>query len=162
MSKSLYLAGPIAGLSYRESTDWRKTVAGLLYSDVIPLSPMRGKEYLDGDPSIKGDYDAVQRNRHALSTQAAITARDRFDTMVRGDAVLVNFLGAKKISLGTVIEVGWADAARKPIILVIEKEGNVHDYLMIREAAGFRTDSLEEACQIANTVLSDEFARTRQ
>jgi nucleoside 2-deoxyribosyltransferase len=161
MSKSLYLAGPIAGLSYRESTTWRRIVARKLEQDVIPLSPMRGKEYLDGNPSIKGDYDAAHR-KHVLSTQAAITARDRNDVLLRSDAVLVNFLGAEKISLGTVIEVGWADAARKPIILVIEPEGNVHDYLMIRQAAGFRTDCLEEACFIANTLLSDTFAKLNQ
>ena len=36
--------------------------------------------------------------------------------------MLVNLLGLEKITLGTMVEYGWADAFRKPIITVIEKK----------------------------------------
>ena len=97
-----------------------------------------------------------------MSTEAAITGRDRYDVMTRCDAVLVYLLGAEEVSIGTVIEVGWADAARKPIILVIEDEGNVHDHPMVRCPAAFRVSSLIDACDLANALLSDEFARKSQ
>lgn len=161
MSKSIYLAGPISGKSYGEATEWRKQAALYLMDDIVPLSPMRGKEYLAGNPDIKGDYDAG-REPGIFSTPAAIVARDRFDTMVRCDAVLFYLLGADKVSIGTMIEIGWADASRKPIILVIEKEGNIHDHAMVRQVAGFRTDDLREGCMVANGLLSDQFARERQ
>ena len=157
MSKSIYLAGPITGLSYKGSTDWRRWVARRMSPDIIPLSPMRGKDYLRDEQVIGSAYE-----HHPMSTEAAITARDRFDVMTRCDAILVNVLGAKKASIGTIIEIGWADAARKPIILAIENEGNVHDYPMIRQVAAYRTDSLPTACNIAHILLSDDFARLHQ
>jgi nucleoside 2-deoxyribosyltransferase len=157
MSKSIYLAGPITGLSYGKSTDWRRWMARRLSPEIVPLSPMRGKDYLKDEQHIGSAYE-----QHPMSTEAAIIGRDRFDVMTRCDAVMVNVLGAKKVSIGTVIEIGWADAARKPIILLIEDEGNVHDYPMIRQAATYRTDDPEMAYSIAHILLSDEFARLHQ
>jgi nucleoside 2-deoxyribosyltransferase len=155
MSKSLYLAGPITGLTYEGSTEWRRFVAEHLMPDVVPLSPIRGKEYLKGVDIVGSAYA-----QYPLSTEAAILGRDRYDVMIGCDAILVNVLGAEKPSIGTIIEIGWADAVRKPIILVIEDENNVHDYPMIRQAATFRTPSIDIACRIANSLLSDELARS--
>jgi hypothetical protein len=73
--------------------------------------------------------------------------------VMRCDAILVNFLGATKVSIGSVLEIAWADAWRKPIIIVMEKE-NIHSHAMIREMAGFITSSLDEAITIATAILS--------
>lgn len=67
--------------------------------------------------------------------------------------ILVNFLGAKKVSIGSVMEITWADAWRKPIIIVMEKD-NVHAHAMIKEVAGFIVSDLDEAIAIAIAVLS--------
>ena len=40
--------------------------------------------------------------------------------MQRCDVVLMYLIGAKKVSIGTMIEAGWADAYRKPVVLVLE------------------------------------------
>ena len=143
----LYCAGPITGISYEESTDWREYVAKKLPKYIHAVSPMRGKKYLTNDKVIKDSYE-----EHALSSQKGITCRDRMDVM-RCDAILVNFLGAAKVSIGSVLEIAWADAWRKPIIIVMEKE-NIHNHAMIREMAGFITDTLDNAIIIATAVLS--------
>jgi len=52
------------------------------------------------------------------------------------------------------IEYGWADASRKPIISVIEKEGNVHDHSIVRELTGFRVETLEDGLHVARALLN--------
>lgn len=92
----LYLAGPIAGCTYGECTDWRKYVVSKLPPHIHALSPMRGKEFLSAHPMIQGEHA-----ENPLCRQAGITCRDRSDIM-RADAVLFNLLGAKTVSIGTV------------------------------------------------------------
>lgn len=144
----LYLAGPITGLSYGESTDWRKYVQDNLPDYIRGVSPMRGKDYLKGQDAIKANYEELP-----LSSQSGIVTRDRMDVM-RSDMVLVNFLGVEKVSIGSVIEIGWADAFRKPIILIMEKEGNVHSHPMIRGLSGYVVHEMDTAISIAIAVLS--------
>ena len=144
----LYAAGPIRGVSYDECTDWRKYVAKRLPKYIKLLSPMRAKEYLAHEKSIAFSYEDKP-----LSSSRGIVCRDRFDVQ-RCDAILVNLLGAKKVSIGSVGEIFWADVWRKPIILVIEKRGNVHEHAMVRELSGFIVDNLDEAIKIAIAVLS--------
>jgi nucleoside 2-deoxyribosyltransferase len=155
--KALYLCGPITGNSYDEATDWRRYVASKLAPDVVPMSPMRGKGYLAGEDNIAKSYEKT-----AMSTKQAITARDRFDVMVNCDAILANFLDQPDvISIGSVLEFGWADAARKPIIFVAQKD-NIHHHPIMDDVAGFVVETLDSGIEIANIMLSDEFARKNQ
>lgn len=149
MSKVCYLAGPITGESYEGATDWRAHVAEHLDSNIEVLSPMRHKEYLLHETSIADEYTTL------MSTQRAITARDKFDTQ-RADIVISNLLGASRVSIGTMIEYGWASGNTNKntlIITVMEKEKNLHDHAMVRELSDWNVDSLEEAIRVANTVL---------
>lgn len=143
----LYLAGPITGVSYGESTDWRTYVSWKLPGHIKGVSPMRGKNYLSKERKIKDSYE-----ENPLSSQRGITCRDRFDVM-RCDMLFVNFLGAQKVSVGTVMEIAWADMLRKPIVVVMEKD-NVHSHAMVREATGFVVSTLDEGIHIATAVLS--------
>ena len=87
----------------------------------------------------------------ALSTSAGTTTRDRWDSM-RCDVMLVNVIGAERISVGTCIELGWADAARVPIVLAMD-EGNVHDHLIVRGVAGYVVTTLDEAINVVLGLL---------
>lgn len=147
MTPKLYLAGPITGESWNGATSWRDYVAETLFDIGIEcLSPLRGKNtYLVNEQVLDMEY------RHPLSTAKGITARDRNDVMTC-DAILVNLLGAQRVSIGTVLEIAWADAFRKPIILASDP-GGVHDHSMINEIAGFILDDLDEAIDIAIAVL---------
>jgi nucleoside 2-deoxyribosyltransferase len=150
MSKPLvYLSGPITGLTYKDGNDWRVLAHALLNgADTNVLSPLRGNSYLPQDsPLDKSSYE-----EYPLSTGKGITTRDRFDTM-RCDVMLVNLLGAQRVSIGTMIELGWADAARVPIVLVMEKEGNPHDHAMVQQIVGYRVDTLEEGLWLVNALL---------
>lgn len=147
--KSVYLAGPITGLSYNGCTDWREYADSKLKEwGFFGISPLRGKNYLSLEKNILDQYEKI-----VLSTQKGITTRDRFDVN-SCDVMLANLLGAQKVSVGTMIEYGWADAVRKPIITVIEKEGNIHDHSMLREITGYRVESLEEGLLVAKAILA--------
>lgn len=150
----IYLAGPISGLTYEGCTNWREKVQSAfdileskhaVHIDVF--SPMRSKSYLDSEDIIDGSYE-----NHPLSCQKGITTRDRFDC-TNADLILVNLLGAEKISIGTVMEIAWADANRIPIVVAMEKY-SLHDHPMIRECAGFIVNSLEEAVIVSASILS--------
>lgn len=150
MKRSVYLAGPISGLTYANATDWRRYSKDFLKGyNIVGLDPLRGKDYLINETSIADKYDA-----HTMSTSRAIMVRDYFDCNNVG-LILANFLGAKRISIGTVMECAWAYSARIPLILCMEKSGNVHDHSMIREAAGYHVDTLSEGLHIAVSTLSD-------
>ena len=148
LKKSLvYLAGPITGASYGDNTDWRVQISDMLPDCIEPISPMRGKTYLRDESAIADEYtDSV------LSCSRGIMSRD-YNDVKRADALIVNFLDAGRASLGSVMEIAWAYAMQKPVILVIEKTGNLHDHAMIREATGFRVDNLEDAAHIATRLL---------
>jgi nucleoside 2-deoxyribosyltransferase len=146
-TKKIYLAGPICGLTYDGAQEWRIEFAEKIDPEIACYSPLRGKDYLQMRGPLEGSY-----GEFPLSTDQGITARDRFDCM-GSDLVVFNLLGAQRISIGTMIELGWADAARNPSILIMEKEGNPHEHPMVRQTTQFRVDNLKDAIAIAEIIL---------
>ena len=148
MEKRVYLAGPIKGLVYNDVMSWREYAkVELAKYGIVGVSPFRAKEHLNHGEILKEPDDNI------ISCQKGLTVRDRWDVM-HCDLLLANFLGAKEVSKGTMIEYGWADAFRKPIITVIEKEGNVHDHPIVREITGFRVENLEEGLDVVRKILN--------
>jgi nucleoside 2-deoxyribosyltransferase len=147
----VYMAGPISGLDYAGGQSWRDYVAQALPQEIRAMSPLRAKaQMLVRVGVIEDSYED-----NPLTSTSGITTRDRNDCM-RADAVIFNMLGATRVSVGTCMEFGWADAMRIPIILVIEKTGNVHDHPMVRGVAGYRVDNLDDAVKILEAVLMPE------
>ena len=128
------------------TTDWRTKVRRALLPDIECLSPMRDKDFLKAETSLGEGYTDV------LATQGAITTRDALD-IGRADLLLVNFLGSRVASQGTLWEIGYSKGLHKPIILVMEPEGNVHDTFFVRASANVRVDSLPQALDIVRSFL---------
>lgn len=148
MNGTVYLAGPITGLTFEGCTDWREYAKGKLAEDgIVGFSPLRCKEYL----AERGVMDAMGYDDAPLSSPKGITTRDRWDVLTR-DVVLVNLVGAESVSIGTVMEVAWADLARKPVVVAMD-EGNVHTHAMLTHAAGFIVPSLLEAIAITKALI---------
>ena len=143
----IYCAGPITGLSYDNTVGWRDYVGSKLPENIKAISPMRGKTYLLDKTSIDDCYNDI-----ILSSQKGITTRDRNDVF-RCDLLLANLLGTEKVSIGTVMEIAWADSLRKPIVLIMESK-NIHDHAMVREVSGFIVKTLDEAIELSKTILS--------
>lgn len=168
-TKRVYLAGPIAGLTYADATyGWRSKVISALHDyhscsapndgtlhcmmavNIHCYSPMRGKVFLKNTPDRilgKQGYEA-----HPMSSQQGIIGRDREDVF-KADLIFMNVQGAKAVSIGTTIEMGWADAYRKPVVLVTDKEGNPHDHMFFKGLATYVCYDLEQAIECAKSLL---------
>lgn len=148
--KLLYLAGGITGLTFEQATAWRREVAGKCPSWLKALSPLRGKEFIH-QLTAQGDGKVADHYAHVLATPKGIVGRDRNDVR-RCDAILVNFLGATTVSIGTVMEVAWADAFGKPIIMAMEAQ-NLHRHSMIETVTPWIVEDLDQAVAVAVQVL---------
>lgn len=150
--RTAYLAGSITGLDYKGATDWRQhAVRRLGQHGILGLSPMRGKAFLKDVESFSATCEA-EGYMHPMATPRGIMTRDRNDAMTC-DVLLVNLLGAAKVSIGTVMEIAWADSVRTPIVCAIEDTGNVHEHAMIDQALGYRVPNLDQAIDIVIAIV---------
>lgn len=161
--KVIYLAGPISGLTSKEATEWRHAVKEQLEPlDIKCLSPLRANVHLRNSEGLLDANDNLSDTQEsldsgcqilAMSTQRGVVERDKFDC-INANMILVNLLGAKKVSIGTMIEIGWANANGIPIVLVIEDDkSNCHEHAFVRECAAFRTNSILEGTKIIAAML---------
>ena len=135
----IYLAGPITGCSYKGCSEWRESLTSELTALGFQVfSPLHGEVHL----KLKRNIPSVGIDE--ILTSHAIVARDRF-YVLSSDVLLVNLLEAKRVSIGSVMEMGWAFMANKLIITVMEKNNNIHHHAFILEATTLMCSSLEEA-----------------
>lgn len=148
MSGLVYLAGPISGQAYKGATEWREYATSILNPlGIQTASPLRFKSYLKDELDIADSY-----GKYVLSTPKAIYTRDRWDVL-RSDVILANFVGAEKVSIGTVLELGWADGFEKPVVIAME-DGNIHQHAMVTEIAGYILPTLNEALLVVEALLN--------
>lgn len=150
MKPRVYLCGQITGLSYQEATyGWRAQVYDGLRDLATVLSPMRAKKMLEETQELSCMGDPG----HVLNTPRGITARDRMDTQ-RSTLIFCNLVGMDRVSVGSMIEFGWADAWRVPILCCMEP-GNPHEHAMPLDIISWRCESLDEGIEVARAVLSE-------
>ncbi|MFG3596492.1 hypothetical protein [Bradyrhizobium sp. RDI18] len=127
----IYLSGPITGTSARED-NWRvaarrKLSPAFAFFDPSLQSPDRRVGYLQSStPS-----EDLERLRHGKF----IADRNRHQ-LAKSDVLLCNFLHTKdRVSIGSVGEIHWANAFNIPIIIIRERQGNVHDHAILNAIA---------------------------
>ncbi len=148
---TVYLAGPITGLTHDESVGWRNEFQKL-YFDILNkshaneylynvhfLSPMRGKDYLKEVGVIQDSYTTFD----CLATEDGIIGRD-YNDCKRSNALIVNLLNTKIVSIGTVMELAWCYDMHKPAILIMDKN-NIHNHPFVRRCSNFKVETLEQA-----------------
>jgi nucleoside 2-deoxyribosyltransferase len=153
MNRSVYLCGPITGLTFNEAKyGWRAQVhAALTPFGIECLSPMRSKEGDHFTDAQQKSLSPMGSNIDVMSTPRGLTSRDRFDTL-RCGLLFCNVVGATKISAGSMIELGWADGKHTPILLVMEK-GNIHEHAMVVDLASWIVPTTEEGIEVAKAVF---------
>ena len=146
--RKVYLAGPISGLTYDDGQDWRAYAKRVLEGAGIDgFSPLRGKEFLRSEGVLTGAYTA-----NPLAADRGIMRRD-FNDVKTSSALLINLLGAKSVSQGTVMEMGWAYLLQIPVIVAVEEQGNLHEHPMNRMTWDYRVPDLDAALAIVQAVL---------
>lgn len=162
MNNRVYLCGPISGLTAEEAVNnWRTEAAFKLDHVTIPgirssawplrlprmrvLSPMRFKTNLPpGKLPPEGFTDLGP-----LYTNRGIFGRDRNDVRT-SDVVLAYFAGAERVSIGSMIELGWADAWNIPVVAVLDP---LHDHVFVKQVATAVCKDLDEAVQATLSIL---------
>lgn len=141
MKCRVYLAGAVSGLSYKEAITWRRKVARRLKRhDIDALLPLTREKALRKEKCIDPrGYPDVPGCHPAEVFTADV------DMLERSDWLLVNLLGAKTVSIGTVWEIGWAYAHGVSVVLAME-DGNPHDHQFIAQSARV-FPTLDEAIQ---------------
>ena len=159
VNKTVYLAGPIDGLSYADGVSWREYAQRNLAVDEIKgLSPQRGKGYIADNAEIAGEMDFAKQEEHfvnnPMSTSRGIMTRDKFDAL-NCTVLFVNFLGATRVSIGTVMEIAWAYLQGKPIVVVIEENDEQHkNHPMLRETFSYVVSDLDEGLDIVKGIFA--------
>lgn len=140
---NVYLSGPVTGCDFDEMTSWRGIARRiLLETGIRPVSPLRGKEGWFQEDQAKGG-ELPYRPGH---NPRQIVSRDHFDVL-KADILLVNLLGAKRVSIGTVCEMAWAYDRHIPIIGVLEDGGTPHHHEFVLQMLTDRFDNLDDALQ---------------
>lgn len=147
MKRFVYLAGPILGCTDGEANDWRHYVAEQLEPHgIIGISPLRC-EPIHG-PTYQAGYPDPR-----FGTSRAIAAKNKFD--VNNCDMTLIYLPKEmgdRLSIGTIIEAGWADAAGKQVILVSDHPTIVNHPVM-DAAVDWKLETLDEAIDVIVGVL---------
>lgn len=140
----VYLCGPLSGHTMEYARGWRDHATMRFRRHMIDvLSPLRG---LPADYSQR-KVDELE-NEHMLALPEFYFERDRNDVLNRADAVFCNLLDAKKISPGSMIELGWANSRGIPIVLVVEPH-NVHQCGFLRRITPLQFVTLDAGIDAA-------------
>jgi nucleoside 2-deoxyribosyltransferase len=148
MKNKVYLSGPIKGLSYNHAVEWREYAKRYLEDNNIKgVSPMRGKEYLEGTKSLDSEKDP-----NVLGSDRSLWCRD-YNDVHTADVLLVNLEDSNGVSIGTVFEIAWAKEMKKPVIVVMP-QNNIHNHPFIREATSLFFTDLDDALAYVVYLLS--------
>lgn len=160
--KTVYLAGPIVGLSYEEARHgWRDEFDRLLHDSqdnafgwhwhIYSVSPMRGKDVLSADQVVTPGIEYLMTD--PIENAKGILARDTND-IKNCDLVVANLLDLKVRPIGTLCELGIAHALGKPVCIIMEKEGSPVHHGFVTGIASFWVDNLPDAVRVAQTLLT--------
>ena len=146
--KHVYLAGPILGCTGSEANDWRQLVdRNFNELGIIGISPLRC------EPLIGERYTAEHPDPR-FGTARAIAAKNRFD--VRNCDITLAFLPkpeeGRTQSYGTLVEIAWADAYGKQVILVSD-DPKILAHPVIDACVDWKLGTLEEAIDVCIGVL---------
>jgi len=155
--KTVYLAGPIDGLSYAEGIEWRQHAQkDLAVHGIKGMSPQRGKGYIADFAEIAGEMDFSKQEGltdNPMSTSRGILARDKFDAL-NCSVLFVSFLGATRVSTGTIMEIAWAYQLNKPIVVVVEDDDTLHrNHPMLRETFDYVVNNIDAGLDIVKGIF---------
>jgi|WetSurMetagenome_2_1015567.scaffolds.fasta_scaffold00049_18 nucleoside 2-deoxyribosyltransferase len=140
----IYLAHPISGMTPEAVIDYYENlVKGLSDVGYDCLYPMIAKGYLRTDPKYRGEPLVTNGITNPVSTNHAIVERDKW-MVTQSDIVLVDFSGAKIVSIGSCMELAWASLLGKHTIVVMDAEG-LHKHAFILDCADIVFEKAGEA-----------------
>jgi nucleoside 2-deoxyribosyltransferase len=148
--KSVYLAGPISGCDLREANDWRSDVMRRL-----ELANIRGISPLRCEPLVGERYGLTYEDPR-FGTAKAISSKNFLDVQMCDMTLcyMPKALNERRLSVGTLIELAWAHALRKPTVLVTDYQF-LMEHPVVQAAASWSLSTMDEAIDVLVGVLGD-------
>jgi len=150
----IYLSGAITDLTYDEARyGWRQEIASLFDKNIIALSPMRHEGHL---AELKGPITdkALIPHSHLLSHPKMIVAKDFLD-IDECTIVVINFQGKKKPGRSSFIELGYAKAKGKTIIMIANDDDPICSHPFTSTISDVIVSSVKDAAIVVNSLLSE-------
>ena len=139
MKHTVYLSGPMGGCTHDEMRAWRLYTAEQLNTrNVLCTDPTR---------SMLPDHTP-------LETERWINRRDFFDC-TNASVILVNLVGMKTLSIGTIMEVAWAYQKQIPVIVVCDEDCYAMKHPMMKDSVTQEARSLEEGIGLVKELLHE-------
>lgn len=156
--EKIYLSGPMTGLTVEEATERRSFYFNNLSDCFELVSPMRDWHLMTNTEEFKHTQIEAYSNdwgkeNVSFCNDKEIMNRDRFDVLL-SDGMILDLLDATRPSIGAIAELCWAHEHSKPIVLVMEDEGNINEHAFINEMSSFRVNSRERACEVIRSVFN--------
>lgn len=148
----VYLCGPIAGLTYDEASDWRKSFEAEIATWpwlIKALSPLRYREELRLAGRLQGMDPLPVKG--TLNTPQGAALRDESDVR-RCQFLFANFIGATKISQFSLAEIGMARGLRKTIIAVMEPD-NIHHHRVMDHWLDYIEPDFESGLTLLKKII---------
>jgi len=149
---AIYCIHPISGRSADEVFEYydrtQKQLTDIGYDVFVP---MYGKSTLRTELEFK----AEGYKDNPITTNHAIFNRDHWMVM-QSDILYANFLGATRVSIGSMFELAWGVDNKKQVIVVMEKD-NIHRHAFVLEAATIVFETEKEALDYLKQLVSKEF-----
>lgn len=148
----VYLSGPITGQSPAQVRDWRDVMREKCQNIEFIDPAQAAIDTRNAYAKPESDKQALERLHHGRFVL------DRNRTLIENsDLVFANFLNSEsRVSIGSVGELFWANAFGKPIIIVRQKTGNIHNHAMLNALASRVCFSLEDGWNTLNSFECDQ------
>lgn len=149
--RTVYLAGPILGTTEAEAKDWRNTVASKLYChNIRGISPLRC------EPIVGEVYGTGNNADPLFGTARAISSKNFFDVQAcdMTFAYMPKHLEKQSVSIGTILEIGWAYALRRPVVLVTD-DPYLMQHPVLNSCAAWLVPTLDDGIELAVGILGD-------
>jgi nucleoside 2-deoxyribosyltransferase len=148
--RTVYLAGSVAGCDHTEANEWRQQV-----SFALAAKRIRGISPLRCEPLIGERYE-VGYSDLRFGTARAIASKNFLDVQTCDMTLcyLPRDLNERRLSVGTLIELAWAHALRKPTILVSDYPFLI-EHPVVQACASWVLPTLDDAIAVIVGVLGD-------
>jgi len=147
---SVYLSHPLSGLTVEEINKWYSPwILELKNREFIVYDPITMQTKLKELKTEKLGH-IVSDRCDAITNDHSIYERDKWGVS-QADIILVDLSGAKAISIGCTMEIGWGALLNKHVVVVMDKS-NPHYHTFVLKSADVIFDNMFDAVDYVTSL----------